>query len=322
MHRAKLLFNKGPLFYASLNVFLFFKILFSRVDFLWANDLDTLPANWLVSLIQRKPLIYDSHEYFTEVPEIQHKPFVKRIWRFFENTCIHRAGMVITVSPSIADLLKETYQLDEVLTVRNVPTAASVLPKASKAELGFNENRFLLLLQGSGINMNRGGEELVESMRYIENADLVIIGGGDALPDLQRISEKFKLDHKIRFLPKMPYEEMMRYTSVADLGFSLDKSGNLNYLFSLPNKIFDYAMAGLPMVTSNLPEVAAFVSENEIGVVLAEVSPKEISLRVNELFGDPVQFKILQTNVSKMATQLSWEKEFSPVLTRLNALFG
>ena len=322
VHRAKLLFNKGALFYASLNIFLFFKILFSRVDILWANDLDTLPANWFVSLIRRKPLIYDSHEYFTEVPEIQHKPRVKRIWQFFEKSCIHRAELVITVSPSIADLLKKTYDLDEVHTVRNVPMGTSPLPKATKTELGFNETRFLLLLQGGGINMNRGGEELVEAMRYIEDADLVIIGGGDALPDLQRISEKFDLHHKVRFLSKMPYEDMMRYTSVADLGFSLDKSGNLNYLFSLPNKIFDYAVAGLPMVTSNLPEVAAFVRENDIGIVLAEVSPEEISRKVNELLKNPDRLKKLQSNLSQMSTQLSWEKEFSPVLTRLNALFG
>ncbi len=310
------------LFYASLNIYLFFKILFSRVDVLWANDLDTLPANWLVSLIKGKPLVYDSHEYFTEVPEIQHKPRVKNMWRFFEKWCIRRADLVITVSPSIADLLQETYHLDEVVTVRNVPMGSTDLPKATKTDLGLDENRFLLLLQGGGINMNRGGEELVEAMRYIEKADLVIIGSGDAIPELQRMAKEFKLDDKIRFLPRMPYEEMMRYTSAADLGFSLDKDGNLNYRFSLPNKIFDYAMAGLPMVTSDLPEVAAFVRKNEIGIVLTEVAPKEIAKHVNELLETPVELSRLKLNASKMSADLSWEKEFAPVLTKFKAING
>ncbi len=310
------------LFYASLNIYLFFKILFSRVDVLWANDLDTLPANWLVSLIKGKPLVYDSHEYFTEVPEIQHKPRVKNVWRFFEKRCIRRADLVITVSPSIADLLQETYHLDEVVTVRNVPMGSTDLPKATKTDLGLDENRFLLLLQGGGINMNRGGEELVEAMRYIEKVDLVIIGSGDAIPELQRMAKEFKLDDKIRFLPRMPYEEMMRYTSAADLGFSLDKDGNLNYRFSLPNKIFDYAMAGLPMVTSDLPEVAAFVRKNEIGVVLTEVAPKEIAKQVNELLETPVELSRLKLNASKMSADLSWEKEFAPVLTKFKAING
>ncbi|MFT6847434.1 MAG: glycosyltransferase involved in cell wall biosynthesis [Cryomorphaceae bacterium] len=318
--RAKLLFNNGALFYASLNVFLFFKILFSRVDILWANDLDTLPANWLVSLIKRKPLIYDSHEYFTEVPEIQHKPRVKKVWRFFEKKCIGRAEVVITVSPSIANLLKETYQLDEVLTVRNVPMGSTDLPLATKTELGFDENRFMLLLQGAGINMNRGGEELVEAMKHIEKADLVIIGSGDALPDLKRMANEFDLNDKISFLPRMPYEEMMRYTSAADLGFSLDKDGNLNYRFSLPNKIFDYAMAGLPMVTSDLPEVAAFVKGNEIGHVLTEVTPKEISMQVNQLLSNPSRLELLKNKASKMSAELSWEKEFAPVLIKIKEI--
>ncbi len=316
-HRVKLPFNKGALFYASLNIYLFFKILFSRADIIWANDLDTLPSNWLVSLVQGKRLVYDSHEYFTEVPEIQYKPRVKSVWRFFEKKCIRRADLVITVSPSIADLLKKTYQLHEVLTVRNVPLGSTELPKATKTDLGLDENRFLLLLQGGGINMNRGGEELVEAMIHIEKADLIIIGSGDAMPELKRMTSELELGHKIRFLPRMPYEEMMRYTSAADLGFSLDKDGNLNYRFSLPNKIFDYAMAGLPMVTSNLPEVAAFVRKNEIGVVLTEVTPKEIAKQVNELLENPVELRRLKLNASKMSMVLSWENEFAPVLTKI-----
>ena len=145
-------------------------------------------------------------------------------------------------SPALANPLRAN--LDEVLTVRNVPMGSAGLPKSTKTELGFDENRFMLLLQGGGINMNRGGEELVEAMKHIEKADLVIIGSGDALPDLKRMANEFDLNDRIRLLPRMLYEDMMYYTSAADLGFSLDKDGNLNYRFSLPNKIFDYAMAG------------------------------------------------------------------------------
>jgi glycosyltransferase involved in cell wall biosynthesis len=154
-------------------------------------------------------------------------------------------------------------------------------------------------------------------MIHIEKADLIIIGSGDAMPELKRMTSELELGHKIRFLPRMPYEEMMRYTSAADLGFSLDKDGNLNYRFSLPNKIFDYAMAGLPMVTSNLPEVAAFVRKNEIGVVLTEVTPKEIAKQVNELLENPVELRRLKLNASKMSMVLSWENEFAPVLTKI-----
>ncbi|MEM9052348.1 MAG: glycosyltransferase, partial [Bacteroidota bacterium] len=158
VHRANLPFRKGALFYASLNVFLFFKILFSRCDLLWANDLDTLPANWLVSVLRGKKLIYDSHEYFTEVPEIQDRPSVKEVWQFFERTCIRKAQIIITVSPSIGDLLKSAYQLPDVLIVRNVPEGNSAIGSVTKADLGLDPDLSILLLQGNGINVNRGGE--------------------------------------------------------------------------------------------------------------------------------------------------------------------
>jgi glycosyltransferase involved in cell wall biosynthesis len=318
--RKRLLFNRGPLFYASLNSYLFFKVLFTKADLLWANDLDTLPANWLVSVLKGKPLIYDSHEFFTEVPEIQHKPLVKRIWRFFERLCIKRAAVILTVSPSIAERLKNDYKLQEVLTVRNIPMKRGSIQRVEKSEFGFDPNKTLLLLQGSGINMNRGGEELVEAMQRIRRAELVIIGGGDALPELKRLVAHHRLSEKVHFLGKMPYEEMMRYTAAADIGFSLDKSDNLNYQFSLPNKIFDYAMAGLPMITSDLPEVSKFVKQNDIGLIVSEVIPKKIAEKVNFLIDNPAELQRMRANASQMNQRLSWENEFEPVLKQMDQL--
>jgi len=320
VHRARLLFNKGASFYAALNIYLFFKLLFSRCDLLWANDLDTLPANWLVSILRGKKLIYDSHEYFTEVPEIQHRPLIKKTWQFFERLCITHASLVITVSPSIARLLESTYGINEVFVVRNVPEQAVANTSISREDLNLDPRKNILLLQGNGININRGGEELVESMSTNENAQLLIIGNGDAMPTLKRISEELKLSERVTFLPRMPYVEMMRYTAMADVGFSLDKNDNVNYRFSLPNKIFDYAMAGLPMITSNLPEVSSFVKSNKIGVVLNKVTPREISIAVNELLRDESRMSELRENARKVGAQLSWEKEFKPIIDRLAIL--
>ena len=87
-HRMKVPFNKGFLFYSFFNILLFFFLLFKKFDILLANDLDTLPANFIISKFRSKTLFFDSHEYFPEVPELIKRPRVKNTWIFIEKLII------------------------------------------------------------------------------------------------------------------------------------------------------------------------------------------------------------------------------------------
>ena len=106
--RFKLLFNQGFLFYAFFNLRLFIFLLFSKGDIYHANDLDTLLANWLASKIKKKKLVYDTHEYFTGVPEIQDRPSVKKVWEAIEKKIFPTLKHVFTVNSSIAVLMKKS----------------------------------------------------------------------------------------------------------------------------------------------------------------------------------------------------------------------
>jgi glycosyltransferase involved in cell wall biosynthesis len=318
--RMKLWFYRTFLFYANLNFRLFFTLLFARAGIFYANDLDTLPANFLASAFRRKPLVYDSHEFFTEVPELDGYPFKKGVWRFLERIIIHHCDRVITVNHSIAELIKSRYDLSEVQVVRNVSQVAFSGRALSRKELAVGENDFLLVLQGTGINIDRGAEELLEALTLLEKVHLMIVGRGDAIPLLEQLVQDWDLQKKVSFKPKMPFEEMMRYTAAADLGISLDKDTNINYRYSLPNKIFDYALAGIPVLASNLPEVVKIVEGFSLGQICPSHKPREIAEAINALRQDPEALQSYRQNARNLIYELNWKAEYAPVIEKLKAL--
>lgn len=306
--RMKLIFEKGPLFYAEFNIRLFIFLLFHRADCLLSNDLDTLLPNFFISKLKKIGLIYDSHEYFTEVPEIVGRPFVQKTWRRIEEFVLPKMKEMITVNESIADLFRKKYGI-EVHVVRNIPLKAALPDVADKISLGLPEDKHILILQGSGINIHRGSEELVEAMRLLDDCILLIVGGGDVIPVLKKMVADYGLDEKVRFFPRMPYKKMMSITQLADLGLTLDKDTNLNYRFSLPNKLFDYIQANIPVVASHLPEIERIITEYDVGTFIDSHEPKAIADAVRSAIDDRNRYLKWKDNLKKAADELCWENE-------------
>ena len=308
MHRMKLMFEKGPLFYAEFNLRLFLFLLFKKADMLVSNDLDTLLPNHLIRLIKKTPLIYDSHEYFTEVPELVNRKRTQAIWKFIERKLFPKQTDIITVNDSIAGLFESDYGIRPHV-VRNIPRKRLQIKKVNRAKLGLPEGGFLLVLQGSGINMHRGSEELVEAMQFVVNATLLIIGGGDVIDTLKSMTIKYQLEQKIIFKPRVPYQQLMQFTALADLGLTLDKSTNLNYKFSLPNKLFDYIQAGVPVLSSPLPEIEKIIVKYDVGEFISDHNPKNIAIKINQILSNQIQLEKWKKNCKFAANDLTWEHE-------------
>lgn len=307
-HRMKLLFEKGPLFYAEYNIRLFFFLLFHKVNLLLSNDLDTALPNFFISKLKGVKMIYDSHEYFTETPELVGRPRVQRVWKRIEGFVVPRLKEMITVCDSIAELFEQQYGV-KCHVVRNIPPKAALPPKGDKIALGLPEDKHLLVLQGSGINIQRGAEELVEAMRYLEDCFLMVIGGGDVLPVLKRMVSDLHIEDRVRFFPRMPYRQMMAYTQLAELGFVLDKDTNLNYRFCLPNKLFDFIQAGVPIVASHLVEIEKIIKKYHIGLFIPDHQPVSIAETVKRGLNDAAARTEWQQGLALAAEELCWEKE-------------
>ncbi len=309
--RFRLWFNRGPLFYANFNIRLFFTLMFESFDLLLGNDLDSLPANYLASKLKGRPLVYDSHEYFTEVPELVHRPKVQRFWKKIESMIVPKLQYAYTVNESIAELFRKEYDVD-FKSIRNVPEPHR-LPLRDKGilrrELGLPAEKHIVILQGAGINIQRGAEEAVMAMQYMENTLLLIVGGGDVIPQLKSMVKENGLLDKVRFEGKKNPNELVLFTHSADLGLSLDKDTNLNYRFSLPNKLFDYIQAGIPVLASDLPEIKRIVERYEIGRICPDHDPVSLAKLMKEMLEDEQQCDHWKKQLPIAAEELNWDKE-------------
>ncbi len=309
-HRFNLFFNKKALFYAEYNIRLFFYLIFKKAEVLHANDLDTLMPNYLVAKFKGIPLVYDSHEYFCHVPELINRPFVQKIWLGIEKWIFPKLKHVITVNNSIARLYEQEYKVP-VKVLKNVPFKSlyqNINLKCRK-ELGLPDDKAIVLLQGSGININRGAEEAVEAMQYVENAILLIIGGGDVFKNLEKLVLKHQLQDKVILKAKMPFNELIHYTFNATIGLSIDKPGNPNYENSLPNKLFDYIHAGVPVLVSCLNEVKRVVLHYNIGCVIDNHQPQHIAEKLNYMLNSGMVYQSWKENCKNAAEENCWENQ-------------
>lgn len=305
--RFNLLFHKGALFYAALNIRLFLFLLFKKTDAILANDLDTLLPAYLVAKLRNKKLYYDSHEYFTEAEGLTGRAFQKRVWLAIESRIFPKLKNVYTVNNSIASIYRKLYGVD-VKVVRNIPALNPLLQFKSRSELGLPENKKIILLQGAYIDPDRGGVELVLAMQNVENVLLLIIGSGRDLERIKSLVVELNLSDKVLILPKMPSDQLRQYTANVDLGLSLDKPLHLNYTLSLPNKLFDYIHAGIPVLVSDLPELKAIVKDYKVGMIVDEVTPDKLSIAItNALYNS--DYHSWKSNCLNARQELNWQNE-------------
>jgi glycosyltransferase involved in cell wall biosynthesis len=309
--RFRLPFQNGFLFYAFYNIRLFWYLIFRKADLYVSNDLDTLPAMWIASKLRGTKLVYDSHEYFLGSTEIIHRPIVRLTWKIFEMMIFPGLKHVITVNDSIADIYEKQYR-KRPLVVRNLPPKYKVNKKITRLQLGLPEGKRIVLMQGGAINMDRGAEELIHAFKPqygLADVHLVFIGGGGVWDKIKLLAKELHLTREISFLPKMPYCKMMQYTALCDLGVSIDKPVSPNYLYSLPNKLFDYIAAGIPVLASPLVEVKKVVETHKVGLCIESHEPEHIAEKIKETFENSERYESWKKNTVKAAKKLCWENE-------------
>lgn len=294
-------FQRGKLFYLEYNWRLFWFLLRTPFTAVCGIDLDTALPTGLAAWLKGKKWLLDLHEYFTEVPEVVDRPLTKGIWEAVARLTIPRAVAAYTVCQSLAEVFAKKYGR-EFSVIRNVP-----LRQAEMIDLAEKTPK-ILLYQGM-LNAGRGLEQAIQAMQHLEGLELWLAGEGDCSAALRQLCHDLQLASKVRFLGFVLPNALKALTLQATIGLNLLENRGLSYYYSLANKAFDYIQAGLPSLHMNFPEYRAINEEQEVFLLLDELTPRAIADAVNRLIADRDLYQRLHENCRQARKQYCWEEE-------------
>lgn len=278
-------------------------------DAVHAHDAAMLLPGLLAARRSGAKLVYDSHELATGVP------YRSRAWGAIvsgaERQGVPRADAVITVSDGIAARLSERYRLRRppavVRNLPDLPRAGAIRALDLRRELGIGDAP-LVLHQGA-VAADRGGETLLRALRLLPDAHLLFLGAqGHYAQRLRDFAGECGVAGRTHFLPPAPAPALLSYTAQADIGVSLLEDSCENHRLALPNKLFEYVAAGLPVVVADLPEAAKLVREHGIGWCADPADPESVARALRRALAqqdDPE----LGRRLHRAAAKLCWEQE-------------
>lgn len=296
-YRLNCIAEKGAVFYIEYNIRLFFFLLFSQCNIISAVDADTLLACTCAALLKRKKLVFDAHEYFTEVPELTGRSGVKKVWQAILSFGVKRASACYTVGPALAEVFTARYH-KPFKVVYNMPERKPVIESAGQQPV--------ILYQGD-LNEGRGLEAMITAMKGIE-ALLWIAGDGPLKPRLEKQVAKESMEHKVTFLGKIAPDNLHGITSKAHIGINLLDPVSLSYQYSVANKFFDYVQAHVPVICAPFEEYRKLNAQHEVAV-LCNQNPADIRNAVNLLLHDKQHYKKLADNCKLAASQWCWQTQ-------------
>jgi glycosyltransferase involved in cell wall biosynthesis len=276
---------------------------FRKADILHCCDLETLPVGIAIKLLCNRDarVLYDAHELETEQRPGQGR-MGKKILSFFERVLARRADGFITVGESIAEEYRNRYRIPKPEVVMNCP------PRSSKGEgdlfrqeLGIPRDSRIYLYQG-GLQPERGIENIVEAFRGLE------------------IRESAEEHGNIYFREAVPPDALATYTASADFGFLLYENSCLNNYYCLPNKFFEYIMAGIPVIVSDLFEIGRIVRTWGIGIVLESLDPPHIREAADEI--ERTDVPALRSRFDELRSIYNWKNQEQKLLEVYGGLTG
>ena len=257
-----------------------------QADVYHSHDLNTLYIGAMCKRTTGSKLVYDSHELQTE------RNRMTKWWRRWaawnENRWLPRADAMIVASPSWIDINREKYGKvpNPSVSIINTP-ALEVIdePQDLRGELDIPADAPILLYQGS-IQENRGIEPAIDAITLLPKAVLVVVGYGYHRAALEADVRSRGLTDRVKFFGPIPNDELLGWTAAADIGLCNIVNSSLSYYTSLPNKLFEYIIAGIAVIGSDSPEIGRIVQEEGVGEVADPIDPESLAAATRTILSD------------------------------------
>jgi glycosyltransferase involved in cell wall biosynthesis len=280
-----------------------------------ANDLDALPIGYLAARLRRSRLVYDAHELWAGISGRENfHPIVFALARWLEGTIARRADHVITVGGCIADHMAQNLKIPRPTVVRNVSAASKSgrsINGGLREALGVSREVPIVLYLG-GMVPGRGLETAIRAFTRVGGPAILVLMGqcSDSYRStLSGLAEHLGIADRVVLLDPVPSEDVLRCASEATIGIAPIEGSCLNHRYSLSNKVFQYLQAGLPLLVSDLPEMASLVAQYNIGVTFTDGDASAFAETLNGLLASPERLAYFANNSRKSAPELSWERE-------------
>lgn len=305
------------LFYLRFALILIRELFKTKADIYFAEDLYTLPFVATIAKLKKAKVYYNSRELYAFLGGLRHRPFLQSVVKSVEKFFITKVDLVLTTGEMDSEFIEKFYGIKNTLVIRNIPLLQTPSAKIDFRKLyNIADDKLILLYQGVLLE-GRGVPIIMRTMTKLTNTVLVILGDGEQKNNFQKLSGQLNISERVFYAGTISQRELINYTAGGDVGLSLIENISISYYHALPNKLFEYIMAGLPVLCSDLPQMKKIVEEFQVGESISAENENNIYLTLKRWSESPELLKSYRNNCLLAAQKLNWQEEYKKSRKRL-----
>jgi glycosyltransferase involved in cell wall biosynthesis len=297
-------------FYIKFALILMRELFKVKAEVFFAEDLYTLPFVTAVAKFRKARVIYNSRELYAFLGGLRNKPFIQSLIKTIENYFIKKVNVVLTTGEMDSKFIEKLYNITGTVVVRNIP-----LYRQPESIIDFrkifpiDKDKLILLYQGVLLN-GRGMRQIMNAVSKLPGTALVIVGDGEQRENFKKLATELQIGSRVFFTGSIDQKELINYTSGADIGLCLIENISVSYYHALPNKLFEYIMAGIPVLASDLPQMKKIVDNYQVGESININIEENIVSTIKRWMDEPALREVYRKNCLAASKELNWQVEY------------